>query len=748
MELASQQITTTTTTVKTTITYPPLRVPPAKDSLQQQPKAYPLASTELPRELSKFAMEVNGQEVVFQEQEVARAMTPSYAQDAEELLESFATRRSGSPPSTPLQRRPRSPLMSPATETETATEPLPSSSQLTATYSLPSILSTYDQLPPSLQTYLLFQLLRRTPRPSLQFTAQTILPVLHRDFLGEMPQECSHHILRFATTRTLCRMSCVASKWQQVVEEDRAVWKARLLDARYVARDHPRAHPLSYRLFGLHRQLPGPARSPVAGSATDSEISTRDLQCDGGGGGHAAGDIAEPLTGRQLKQLFKRRYRTDQNWSTGQGNSFSFTTQPRPTQPVREIVTCIQLTPRYIIAGFETRGILVFDLRTGRQVRRLAGHEGGVWALAVEGQTVVSGSTDRTVRVWDLETGQCTHVLRGHTSTVRCLQIVLPADVRTPKERMRGCAARYEPSRPLLVTGSRDTTLRVWVLPSPLDDTVEEEVDPLFRLNGHTESVRAVCAFGNLVFSGSYDNTVRVWDLRTGALVHRLEGHTAKVYTLTLDPDHRLVISGSMDGSIRCWDWVAGKCLRILRGHLTLVGLLDMNHGQLVSAGADMSLRVWDHPMDAIDREDEAYKPLNTLDPAPPPPPITSQQILVGQPNNFQQLRLLQELQTQQRINDQLHFQQLPSSLPSDYIRHERVGFRQHTNAITCFAHDGTKLVSGADTTLKLWDLRSGRFVRDIITDLSNVWQVKFMDGRLVAAVQRNEVTYFEVIEF
>lgn len=71
-----------------------------------------------------------------------------------------------------------------------------------------------------------------------------------------------------------------------------------------------------------------------------------------------------------------------------------------------------------------------------------------------------------------------------------------------------------------------------------------------------------------------------------------------------------------------------------------------------------------------------------------------------------------------------------------------------HTGAITCFQHDGQKVISGSDRTLKMWDVRNGECVRDLLTDLSGVWQVKFNDRRCVAAVQRDNMTYIEVLDF
>lgn len=68
-----------------------------------------------------------------------------------------------------------------------------------------------------------------------------------------------------------------------------------------------------------------------------------------------------------------------------------------------------------------------------------------------------------------------------------------------------------------------------------------------------------------------------------------------------------------------------------------------------------------------------------------------------------------------------------------------------HTGAITCFQHDGHKVISGSDKTVKMWNVQTGDFIRDLLTDLSGVWQVKFNERRCVAAVQREDVTYIEV---
>jgi len=338
------------------------------------------------------------------------------------------------------------------------------------------------------------------------------------------------------------------------------------------------------------------------------------------------------------------------------------------------------------LTGSDDTNINVYDTNTGVMRTTLEGHEGGVWALQYEGNTLVSGSTDRTVRVWDIAKGECTQIFHGHTSTVRCLQILTPTRIGRTAE---GKEIRM-PKQPLIITGSRDSSLRVWKLPTPSDQTYlpppqEQEAflnpqnNPYFlrTLSGHSHSVRSISAHGDTLVSGSYDHSVKVWRISTGEILHTLRGHSQKVYSVVLDHRRNRCISGSMDNMVKVWSLETGQAIFNLEGHTQLVGLLDLSHDRLVSAAADATLRIWDP---------ETGQCKNTL--------------------------------------------------------------TAHTGAITCFQHDGRKIISGSDRTLKMWNVKTGEFIRDLLTDLTGVWQVKFNERRCVAAVQRENVTYIEVLDF
>lgn len=130
------------------------------------------------------------------------------------------------------------------------------------------------------------------------------------------------------------------------------------------------------------------------------------------------------------------------------------------------VVTCLILdVPRdLIITASDDHTIAVYTLFTGQLMSTLVGHEGGIWSLSsiyYDGQhLLVSGSTDKTVRIWDLVSGKCLHVFRGHSGTVRCLDVVSPA-----MEESSVKVKELSDKLPLIVTGSRDKSVKVWSIP-------------------------------------------------------------------------------------------------------------------------------------------------------------------------------------------------------------------------------------------------------------------------------------------
>jgi len=416
-------------------------------------------------------------------------------------------------------------------------------------YDLPQLVSLYDRMNPSMQTQVLLRMLRRSPSTTLQYVAGIILPKLRRDPFLVMPCEITKQILSYMDAQTLSIAAQVSKRWRDVIDGDVRLWRSLLI--------HKGWHGEVEKLEGLNIGLAGGAEQLLRSDASiifETRPQDQHVQSP-------QSSLLQPSHTHPYKWLYQRCTRLKHNWYNNNCSSFSFKGERS------YVVTCLQFDDQKIVSGVEDHTIHVYDIDTGEIKRVLRGHEGGVWCLQFVRNMLVSGATDRMLRVWDLLSGECTHTGFGHTSTIRCLQIVTNPDT--------------SPGQPslLVVTGSRDTCLRIWEMPE--QDTLGQPVDTReppppegfllpaslkcrFTLEGHTASVRALAVHGDTIVSGSYDNTVRIWNLNTGKEKHCLIGHTNRVYAIGFDGN--TISSGSMDNTIRLWCPRTGICKYKLEG--------------------------------------------------------------------------------------------------------------------------------------------------------------------------------------
>jgi WD40 repeat protein len=146
-------------------------------------------------------------------------------------------------------------------------------------------------------------------------------------------------------------------------------------------------------------------------------------------------------------------------------------------------------------------------------------------------------------------------------------------------------AVALTPDGRRVVSGSWDNTLRVWDL---------EKGETIRTLQGHSSAVTAVALTpdGCRGVSGSWDNTLQVWDLGTGQTLRTLEGHANFVTAVALTPDGRRALSGSYDNTLRLWDLGTGQTLRTFESQDTVALSADGRHA--LSGSWDNTLHLWD----------------------------------------------------------------------------------------------------------------------------------------------------------
>ena len=86
-------------------------------------------------------------------------------------------------------------------------------------------------------------------------------------------------------------------------------------------------------------------------------------------------------------------------------------------------------------------------------------------------------------------------------------------------------------------------------------------------LEGHSYYVSsvAIAPSGDDIVSGSDDNTIIIWDAKTGEKIRTLEGHRNRVSSVAIAPSGDYIVSGSWDNTIIMWDAKTGENIRTIR---------------------------------------------------------------------------------------------------------------------------------------------------------------------------------------
>ena len=149
----------------------------------------------------------------------------------------------------------------------------------------------------------------------------------------------------------------------------------------------------------------------------------------------------------------------------------------------------------------------------------------------------------------------------------------------------------------MLVSASRDKTLIKWEITR---DDGENYGVAVRSMKGHGHFVQdvSISSDGTFALSGSWDGTLRLWNLENGETTRRFVGHKKDVLSVAFSADNRQIVSGSRDKSINLWNTLGQLKYEITQdGHSDWVSCVrfspNMETPVIVSAGWDKLVKVW-----------------------------------------------------------------------------------------------------------------------------------------------------------
>lgn len=429
------------------------------------------------------------------------------------------------------------------------------------------IISKYNNSNDKIRKLILDGILSTSCFPQLSYISSHVTHMIKIDFISILPQELSLKILSYLDCQSLCNATRVCRKWQTLADDDR-VWYH--MCEQHIDRKCPNC---GWGLPLLHMK-----RARIQQGSSGSSEGTR-----------------------PWKVIYRERFKVESNWRKGHCRIQEF-------KGHMDGVLTLQFNFRLLFTGSYDSTIGIWDLFTGKLIRRLSGHTDGVKTLYFDDRKLITGSLDKTIRVWNYITGECISTYRGHSDSVLSV----------------------DSYQKVIVSGSADKTVKVWHV----------ESRTCYTLRGHTEWVNCVKLHPKSFscFSCSDDTTIRMWDIRTNSCLKVFRGHVGQVQKIipltikdaenlatdntssqndqamasdpnasetpsseqeaaTLDetipyPTH--LLSCGLDNTIKLWEVRTGKCIRTQFGHVEGVWDIAADNFRIISGSHDGSIKIWD----------------------------------------------------------------------------------------------------------------------------------------------------------
>ena len=237
------------------------------------------------------------------------------------------------------------------------------------------------------------------------------------------------------------------------------------------------------------------------------------------------------------------------------------------------------------------------------------------------------------------------------------------------------------------------------------------QLKPYFS-DGHTSSIHSVTVTpdGKNIISGSWDKTIKIWDIKSSECIRTLYGHTGSVNSIVVTQDGKTIISGSNDETIRLWDIKSGECLNTFKDYSCVYSLAITPDGKTIISGYDNgSIKLWDiksgECIKTLKGYNEEYTPLTKINSLVVTP--DGKTIISG--SHDETIRLW-DIKSGECTNT------LKAYRPKGYTSYI------YSVSVT---PDGKNIISGSnDQSVKTWDIKSGKCINSLRGHTSQIFSV------------------------
>ena len=353
--------------------------------------------------------------------------------------------------------------------------------------------------------------------------------------------------------------------------------------------------------------------------------------------------------------------------------------------------------------------VQLYSVRTRKLVKTISRFDDVAHGVEIrrDGRVMVAGDESGTIQVFDVNSRAILRTWKEHKQPVWTTEFS-PVDSTS------------------LLSASDDRTVRLWDLPSQQSITT---------FSGHQDYVRSGAFMPGqasaLLASGSYDQTVRLWDSRTPSAAIMTFKHAAPVECVLPMPSGTTLLAAA-DNQIVVLDLVAAKPRNILRNHQKTVTSLCLasNYTRLVSGGLDGHLKIFETTAWNVVFGSKYPSPILSLSVIQAGGMQEDRHLAVGMQSGS--LSIKTRLSGQQKIRERARQKEMKALIEGDTAKLNKIDAKKQTQGYKK-RHRGEKFLGeGADiiiegrpqhrAKIKLWEtlLRKGKYAPALDEVLQN----------------------------